>query len=179
MKVLTSLRAALLAAVALQTSLLARAADGAELSALRDQVRTLEQQLKILARQIELKEDAAAAAPAPVVSASPSALTGEDSPYKEVTPSTAFSWTDGTWGALELAARYGEFKIDDDAFPVFASLATSARRAQGATLGLNWYLSRNLKAAFNFEHTRFDGGTANPVTRENENAVLTRLQVRY
>ena len=60
MKVLLSLRTALLAAIALHLSQSAYAADGAELSALRDQVRTLEQQLKILARQIELKDEAAA-----------------------------------------------------------------------------------------------------------------------
>ena len=106
-------------------------------------------------------------------------LTGEDSTYKGVTPATNFSWSDGTWGAFELAARYEEFKIDDDAFPVFANLATSANRAKGSTLGLNWYLSRNLKAVVNFEHTDFDGGTSNIVTRESENAIFTRLQVRY
>ena len=106
-------------------------------------------------------------------------LTGEDSGYKGVTPATNFSWSDGTWGAFEIAARYGEFKIDDNAFPVFANLATSANRAKGSTLGLNWFLSRNLKAVINFEHTDFEGGTGNVVTRESENAVFTRVQVRY
>ena len=60
MKVLLSLRAALLAAVAVTLSQSAHAADGSELSSLRDQVRALEQQLKILARQIEIKDEAAA-----------------------------------------------------------------------------------------------------------------------
>lgn len=105
-------------------------------------------------------------------------LTGEDASYKGVTPATNFSWKDGTWGAFEVAARYGEFKIDD-AFPTFANLATSANRAKGSTLGLNWYLNRNLKAVVNFEHTAFEGGAGNVITRENENALFTRLQVRY
>lgn len=106
-------------------------------------------------------------------------LTGEEASYKGVTPKTAFSLADGTWGAFEVAARYGELEVDDDAFPLFANLATSANRAKGSTLGVNWYLSRNLKATLNFEHTSFDGGTANVLTRENEKAILTRVQVRY
>jgi phosphate-selective porin OprO/OprP len=106
-------------------------------------------------------------------------LTGEDASYNSVTPATSFSLRDGTWGAFEVAVRYGEFEIDDAAFPVFANPLTAAERAKGTTLGVNWFLSRNLKAQVNFEHTSFEGGAANPVTRENERAIFTRLQVRY
>jgi phosphate-selective porin OprO/OprP len=106
-------------------------------------------------------------------------LTGEDASYRGVAPATSFSLADGTWGALEIAARYGELEIDGDAFPIFANPLTAAQRAKGTTLGLNWYLSRNLKAVLNFEHTSFEGGASNVVTNENEKAILTRLQVRY
>jgi phosphate-selective porin OprO/OprP len=106
-------------------------------------------------------------------------LTGEDVTYRGVTPASGFSWRDGTWGAFEVAVRYGEFAVDDDAFPLFANPATSARRARGTTLGLNWHLSRNVKAVLNLEHTSFAGGAGNPVTQENERALLSRLQVRY
>lgn len=54
--------AAFLSAAVLTSSLPAASADAADLQALRDQVRALEQQLKVLARQIELKDEAAAAA---------------------------------------------------------------------------------------------------------------------
>ncbi len=106
-------------------------------------------------------------------------LTGEDATYRGVTPAANFSWKDGTWGALEAAVRYGEFNLDDDAFPVFANPLTAASKAKGATLGLNWYLNRNVKATVNFEHTSFEGGQSNVVTRENEKAIFTRVQLRY
>ena len=106
-------------------------------------------------------------------------LTGEDATYRGVTPAQNFSWKDGTWGAWEVAGRYGQLEIDDEAFPVFANPATSASRADGFTLGVNWYLNRNVKASLNFEHTAFTGGATGSVTRENENAILTRVQLRY
>lgn len=106
-------------------------------------------------------------------------LTGEDAGYRGVTPATNFSWQEGTWGAFEVAARYGEFEIDPDAFPLFANAATAARSAKGTTLGVNWYLNRSVKASLNFEHTSFEGGPANVVTRENEKAIFTRVQLRY
>lgn len=75
---------ALLTAAALSTTLVAAPVDSSELSALRQQVQALEQQLKILARQIELKEEAAAAAPKPpavTAAASGFALTSADKAY--------------------------------------------------------------------------------------------------
>jgi len=111
-------------------------------------------------------------------------LTGEDTGYKGVTPQTNFSWKDGTWGAFEVAARYGVLAIDDAAFvgtsaTWFANPATSAREAHGTTLGLNWYLNRNVKFTLNLEHTSFVGGEAGLLTREDEKAVFTRVQLRY
>ncbi|WP_442887700.1 OprO/OprP family phosphate-selective porin [Congregicoccus parvus] len=106
-------------------------------------------------------------------------LTGEDATYRGVTPRNSFSWKDGTWGAWEIAARIGELSIDDDAFPVFANPATSASKVRGYTLGVNWYLNRNLKGTLNFEHSDFTGGASGAVTREDENAILSRLQIRF
>lgn len=106
-------------------------------------------------------------------------LTGEDAGYRGVTPATNFSWSDGTWGAFEIAARYGELEIGDEAFPIFANPATAASKAKGSTLGLNWYLNRAVKASVNFEYTDFTGGAANPITRESEKAVFSRVQLRY
>lgn len=106
-------------------------------------------------------------------------LTGEDATYRGVTPASDFSWKNRAWGAFEAAVRYGEFNLDDDAFPNFANPLTAARQAKGTTLGVNWYLNRNVKATVNFEHTSFDGGAGNVVTRENEKAIFTRVQLRY
>lgn len=111
-------------------------------------------------------------------------ITGEAASYRGVTPRASFSWSDGTWGAFEVGARYGILKVDDDLFagtPAtwFANPATSAREAAGTTLGVNWYLNRNVKASLNFEHTSFDGGESGAVTREDEKAIFTRVQLRY
>ena len=64
-------------------SLHGAAAERAELEALRAQVQQLEQQLKVLARQIELKEEAAAAAPGSAKA------TASDRAFSIVSPDTA------------------------------------------------------------------------------------------
>ncbi|HEX2853642.1 MAG TPA: porin [Opitutaceae bacterium] len=62
MRKLTRLSAAFVTATLFTTSFPALAAESAELQALRLQVNALEQQLRVIARQIEIKEEAAAAA---------------------------------------------------------------------------------------------------------------------
>ena len=43
-------------------------------------------------------------------------VSGGDASFRGVTPKNSFDWTAGTWGALELVARYSELSIDDEAF---------------------------------------------------------------
>jgi phosphate-selective porin OprO and OprP len=106
-------------------------------------------------------------------------LTGEAAGYRGVTPKQSFSLADGTWGAFEVAARHGELAIDRDAFPIFANPAASARKVSSTTLGLNWYLNRAVKASLNYEYSDFTGGESGTVTRTDEHAILSRLQLRY
>ena len=54
-------------------------------------------------------------------------------------------------GAFEVTARYANLKIDDAAFPLYASAATSANEATSYGLGPNWYLSKAV--AFKLETT--------------------------
>lgn len=78
MRKFTLTRTALLAAATITSALPAAAADSAsEIQALREQVNALEQQLRVLARQVELKDEAAAAAAptTPRVTASDRAFT--------------------------------------------------------------------------------------------------------
>jgi phosphate-selective porin OprO and OprP len=86
--------------------------------------------------------------------------------------------TKGTWGAFEIAARYGELNVDKKAFPVFANPANAARVAKSWGVGLNWYLSRNFKFQLNYEQTDFTGGGAQG-ERPKERAVLGRFQISY
>ena len=107
-------------------------------------------------------------------------LTGEDADYKGVAaPDHPFT-ADGTgWGAFELVARYGELKIDDDAFPLFADPFASASRARSWGVGLNWYLTRNFKLMSNYTRTAFEGGAADGMDRDDEEAFFTRAQFSF
>jgi phosphate-selective porin OprO/OprP len=107
-------------------------------------------------------------------------LTGENASYRGVTPRENFSPSKGTWGAFEFAARYDELSIAEEAFDKgFANPSTSAQEAQGATLGVNWYMNRFLKFVVNYEHTWFEGGAPNGGDRDAEDLVSTRFQLNY
>jgi phosphate-selective porin OprO/OprP len=110
-------------------------------------------------------------------------VTGEQESYKGVTPINPFEIGQPGWGALELVARYHALLIDSAAFTgganSFANPATSARRATAAGVGVNWYINKNVKFALDYERTRFDGGAAGGADREDENALLTRLQLNF
>ena len=83
-------------------------------------------------------------------------LTGEDSSATGVAPKQNFDFVNGTWGAFEVAARFADLKIDDKAFPLYASAATNADRASTVGLGLNWYLSKAVRFTFDYYQTNFD-----------------------
>jgi phosphate-selective porin OprO and OprP len=106
-------------------------------------------------------------------------LTGEDSSYRGVNPKKPFSLASNQWGALELVARYSHMELDDETFPNFANPATSASEADAYSFGLNWYANRNIRTSLNYIHTEFEGGEAGTVTREDENAILTRVQLAF
>ena len=102
-------------------------------------------------------------------------LTGEKNSFKSASPNKPFDPKAHTFGALELAARYSELRLDDATFPTFASLAVSPSKAKAWAVGLNWYLARAVKVTLDYEHTTFTGGAVTG-DREAENAVITRVQ---
>lgn len=107
-------------------------------------------------------------------------LTGENASYRGVTPREPFSVANGTWGAFEVAARYDQLAVADEAFEKgFANPNASAKEAQGATLGVNWYVNRWLKFVVNYEHTWFDGGAPDGEDRDAEDLISTRFQLNY
>lgn len=106
-------------------------------------------------------------------------ITGEDASFKGVAPERNFDPTQGSWGAFQVAARYSSLDIDDDVFPLFANPTTSATGATAWTIGVNWFLNRNIRCAFNFTHTDFDGGDAGPITAQDEQAFLARVQLAF
>ncbi|MBW8811199.1 MAG: porin, partial [Lysobacter sp.] len=107
-------------------------------------------------------------------------LTGEDAGYKGVArPNQPFTLGAAGWGAFELVARYGRLEIDDDAFPRYADRNAVAAAARSWGLGLNWYLTGNLKLVANYTQTQFDGGAAAGRDREDEKAFFTRAQLAF
>jgi phosphate-selective porin OprO/OprP len=116
-------------------------------------------------------------------------LTGEDSSYRGVTPQAAFNPAAGTWGAFELVGRLAGIDIDDTVFtgPANLRLANPNVSASAITtygLGLNWYLSRSVRANFDVFHNEFElapgaAPAANALISDDETSFISRLQLSF
>lgn len=105
-------------------------------------------------------------------------LTPDTSAWKGVSPKRPFNLKARQFGAVELVARYGRLTVDDKAFPVFADPAKMSREATEAGLGLNWYLTKNVKAVLDGSKTTFQGAVGQK-DREDEKVLFTRLQISF
>jgi phosphate-selective porin OprO and OprP len=107
-------------------------------------------------------------------------LTGEDASYRGVSrPNAPFELGKAGWGAFEVALRASELEIDDRAFPTFATPNNQVAGAKSLGLGLNWYLTSNVKAVFNYSNTTFDGGAGGGQDRDDEKVFITRVQYQF
>jgi phosphate-selective porin OprO and OprP len=106
-------------------------------------------------------------------------LTGETATGRVVSPRQAFDTAKGGFGAFEIVARANALAIDDDAFPIFATIDSAARKATAGGVGINWYLNRTVKISADYELTRFDGGAPAGADRAREHSVFTRFQIAY
>jgi phosphate-selective porin OprO/OprP len=111
-------------------------------------------------------------------------LTGEDASYSGVTPRHPFNPRTGGWGAWQIVGRYAALSVDSKAFSDgFASSTKSADGAAEWSVGINWYLNRNIRADLSFSHTWFDGftGKASPgiIPAQAENVLFSRIQVAF
>jgi phosphate-selective porin OprO/OprP len=108
-------------------------------------------------------------------------ITGENASFKGVVPRSDFAPGQGGWGAWEVAARYHELHVDQDAFDAgFASILTSASDAKAWGVGVNWYLNRWVKLMLDYDRTSFDGGGgADGGDRPAESVVFLRWQLSY
>jgi phosphate-selective porin OprO and OprP len=102
-------------------------------------------------------------------------LTGEDASYSGVDPERPVGG--GGWGAWELAGRLEWLDLDDDSFPLYADPAAAVSEARTFGLGVNWYLTKNVKAALDYFQTDFNGFAG--VDFPKEKVVLSRLQVSF
>ncbi len=104
-------------------------------------------------------------------------VTCEDASWTGVKPREPFDPQDGGTGAVELAVRWSELTIDEEAFEGgFADVTRSARGARSFTAGVTWTLNPNVRLQLNWERTMFDGG-AGEGDRPTEDLVGTRVQL--
>ncbi len=106
-------------------------------------------------------------------------LFGGNASFEGVRPTRAVKPSEGSWGAVELAARYAELHIDSDAFPLFADPSRSARVAKDLGAALNWYLGGNSRIALSLERTTFEGGAADGGDRPTEVVLFNRFQASW
>jgi phosphate-selective porin OprO/OprP len=108
-------------------------------------------------------------------------LTGEEESFRGFTPNSTFKPGE-SWGAFELTARYHQLDVDEEAFfggaNSFADPTASASKASAIEIGLNWYLTQNLKWVLNYGITSFDGGTPTG-DRDDEKFFVTRFALGF
>ena len=114
-------------------------------------------------------------------------VTGDDATFGTVVPKRPFAVGEPGWGAVELAARISQLKLDPATFTDtkgvvdswFADPSTQANKATAWTVGVNWYLTQNVEWVLDYTVTRFDGGAADGKDRADESAFFTRFQVAF
>ncbi len=106
-------------------------------------------------------------------------LTGEKNSYKGVKPDENFEPAKGHWGAWGLFARYAQLDVDSAAFPIYADLSTSASSAYAWSVGLSWWLNKNIRVLTSFSRTTFSGGDNGVVTKDPEEVLFTRVQLSF
>ncbi|HEV2532333.1 OprO/OprP family phosphate-selective porin, partial [Phenylobacterium sp.] len=117
-------------------------------------------------------------------------LTGESRPYNPTearfdAPKMAYNFNPeaGTWGALELVARYSDLSLDFHAGAAgTASLADAIRGGEQkiATLGVNWYLNPDIRMMLDYQHVDVSRLNAAGVQiGQTYNALAARAQFTF
>lgn len=94
-----------------------------------------------------------------------------------IRPRAIFDPSTGHWGGFQVAARVHELEVDRRAVDLGFAAAGASRRARAWTLGLNWYLSPNVKYVLDVERTVFDDNA--PGARPAENGIAFRTQLNF
>ena len=94
-----------------------------------------------------------------------------------VRPRASFDFGNGNWGALQVAARYHTLAVDEQAVTLGFAAPGSSTKASSWTVGLNWYLTQNVRYTVNVERTVFDDEPDG--LRPAENALAFRAQVSF
>ncbi|HET7216992.1 MAG TPA: porin, partial [Vicinamibacterales bacterium] len=101
-------------------------------------------------------------------------LTGEAASDRGVKPRAPFDPAAGHWGALQVAARYGELTLDDAIFASGIAGPNAIRRARQVTATIDWFLTNYIKIYGAFERFTFNEGS-----RDAEHSVIFRTQLAF
>lgn len=108
-------------------------------------------------------------------------LTDDDASYNRVTPKHPFAFAKpGAWGAWELAARYSQQRLDPDAFALnFADATQYVQTTKASSVALNWYLNRELRVQWIWEHSDFKGANSRYTASRADDMVISRFTILY
>ncbi len=108
-------------------------------------------------------------------------LTDDEAAYDRVTPNHPFDLTKpGAWGALEVAARYSEQRIDPETFRLnFADATQYVQTTKAFSVALNWYLSREVRVQGIWEHSDFKGANPSYQASSTDDMLITRVTLLY
>ena len=107
-------------------------------------------------------------------------LTGDRASYAGVRPKRPFDPGQGRWGAVELAARVNGLDVADASVRSgFVDPTRSVTEAFAWGVGLDWWLTRNVKQQVSYERTTFTDGAAEGADRDAEHALFIRTQVSF
>jgi len=106
-------------------------------------------------------------------------LTGERKGFISPTPRRVFDPRNGGWGAVEVAARVGNFSADTGLYGYgFLDPTKSSRAVREWVGGVNWYLNRLVRFTIDYGNSNFTGG-ATVGNRPAERVLLTRFQINF
>jgi phosphate-selective porin OprO/OprP len=110
-------------------------------------------------------------------------LTGEKKSFGSPTPKRPFDpLHHGGWGAVELAARVGDWEAENGLYTYgLASSATTPRHLHEYVGGVNWYLNRLVRITADYGNTTFGGGgtAATHGNRPVEKVFTLRFQINF
>ena len=99
--------------------------------------------------------------------------------FKRTKPNKIFDPKQGTWGGLQLLARYERLDLSDGFFDHgYANPTKYTDCAKGFTLGLNWYLNEMVRVMLNYNHIEFDDYVLE-ADDDNEDVFLARFHLEF
>jgi phosphate-selective porin OprO/OprP len=121
-------------------------------------------------------------------------LTGESRPYNSATasftnprPRIPFSFSGGGWGAWEVAGRYSDLNLNDNAGTLGHALPPDGLRGGGQriwTAGLNWYPNNALKFELQYQNVNISRigtfqGVSNSDVGQTYDTIALRSQISF